>query len=117
MSPKNDEFVSSEPGLLLTWDIRAPRLVGKCRFATHDIQGSLAYDPTGTILALGYSSGRNSVVKLFSTAKMTLGAINMWEFPTPLITQLEFSNNGIYLLVMTKFNSLYIVNAFTGNII
>lgn len=118
MNPANDAFVSTEMSRMLLWDLRSPALQGSCMFnITEKIKGKVAYDPTGTVLALVFSAGNCSQLKLFNTSKVTMGAIKTWDIPAPTITSIQFSDNGLYILAMTNRAQLFVINAFQGGLL
>jgi COMPASS component SWD2 len=78
----------------------------------------VAFDPSGSVLALGLS---NSTIRLFSMKERGKGPffsqpVNdpMRPNPPPEWTKISFSNDGKYLLISTKSNVIYLLDAFTG---
>jgi COMPASS component SWD2 len=123
MHPGNDSFIScSQDNTVRLWSVSTKQWVGQLFLATPYLA---AYDPSGTIFAVACpASGsvllydcRNFDKAPFSTFDVVeqcmdvdrQGLVKGW-------TSLEFSNDGKYLLVGTKFGGHYLLDAFDGSL-
>ncbi|ORY86136.1 WD40-repeat-containing domain protein [Protomyces lactucae-debilis] len=123
VSPCDDTVISAaQDGTVRLWDLNSPT----CHGLLHIPSPSLAvFDPTGQLFAVAsHRLGsillydlRNFDKEPFSTFTLTDDLfLNKFSFPPrmPEWTKVDFSNDGKWLLVGTRGEGHYILDAFTG---
>ncbi|EPY49688.1 WD repeat protein [Schizosaccharomyces cryophilus OY26] len=127
VSPIEDQFVStSYDNTLKLWDIhRTPRCLGSLDLPS---AGLPAYDPTGLVFAVACHSlsriflydARKYDTEPFSTFSINDSRyLSRFSFP-PLMPEwrhMEFSNDGKFILLSTRANVHYVLDAFSGEIV
>ena len=114
MSPATDAFlcVSADSHLLL-FDLRQRHSVYRYHIENAYGACAAAFDPTGTIFALGNSDARNSVIRLFDFRALPADPYLTHQIPggTP-VTSFEFSDNGQFALLCTSDCRATVLHAF-----
>ncbi|KAK4051559.1 hypothetical protein OIV83_002699 [Microbotryomycetes sp. JL201] len=122
--PKDDTFLTGgDNDAVKVWDLRKPTAVGSLEIANHSC---VAYDPAGMIFAVGLNLKMS--VSLYDRR-----AFNQQPFltfviddmigktsepgRTPILTSLQFSNDGSCLLVGTSSDLHFVLDAFDGRIL
>ncbi|KAJ3067906.1 hypothetical protein HK102_007308, partial [Quaeritorhiza haematococci] len=114
MSPLDDQFLSgAHDDSVRLWDLRTPTCAGVL-----SIQGlgrpCVAFDQGGIIFAVG----TQKAIRLYDIKNFEKGPFTTFRLPEADAewTSIKFSNDGNNILVSTRGDSLYIVDAFEGQI-
>eukprot|EP01133_Synstelium_polycarpum_P005708 gene5708-6596_t len=112
MSPLNDMFMSgSLDDTIRLWDLRTNVCQGLMR---RNGRPSVSYDPEGLILATAVSV---NTVKLFDVRNYDRGPFSSFTINHPHAvewTSLKFSQDGKYILLTTTENTIFLLDAFSG---
>ncbi len=126
MSPRDDMFISgSLDDTIRLWDLNSPVCQVLLSFGTeHIIQGLLrrkgrpavAFDPQGVIFAVATAV---NVVKLYDLRSYDKGPFSSFTITHPpvLWTSMKFSNDGKFVLLSTTSNVIFLLDAFTGDVV
>lgn len=119
MSPRNDYFIStSKDKLLLLWDLRAKRALGRLDYKDGSAGGMCTFDPSGTIFALVYpvvtQNTTKNYIKLIDVNNYQDGAFSTWEVECPEIKGIQFSDDGAHMLAYTVENQILVLDALEG---
>ncbi|EPQ30543.1 uncharacterized protein PFL1_02068 [Pseudozyma flocculosa PF-1] len=126
MSPVDDTFLSAAvDDSVRLWDLRSPTSQGHLNLKGHPV---VAYDLTGKVFAIALN--QRSAILLYDTRKFDQApfltihlddtrALSQISMPPryPIITSLEFNNEGGHLLVGTSGDVHYVVDSFSGAIL
>eukprot|EP00842_Homolaphlyctis_polyrhiza_P005511 jgi/Hompol1/5961/HPOL_004780-RA len=119
MSPQDDCFLSASlDNTVRYWDLRTPN----CQGLMHTAGGEpcIAFDHSGLIFAVGLGS---STIRLYDMKSFHAGPFTVFtiEDPSnrlrPEWSQMSFSLDGKYILISTKANTMYLVDAFRGDVV
>lgn len=104
MSPMSDSFLCvSGDGSIRLYDLRKRQSVGSYEVLNVYGHCACAYDPTGTIFALGASDARNAAIRLFDLRNWQSGPYLTKSFPGGAqVTSLEISDDGKLTLLCTS---------------
>lgn len=123
VSPGSDSFVScGKDDAVILWDLSSRNLQGRLKLATPCL---VAFDPSATVIAIASQS--TSSVLLYDFRNYDKGPFSTFDLApfeklyTPSTrkrawTKLEFSNDGIYIMVVTDGHGHYILDAFDGSV-
>ncbi|KAL3526394.1 hypothetical protein ACH5RR_011050 [Cinchona calisaya] len=111
MSPINDSFMSgSLDHTVRIWDLR----VNGCQGILH-LRGrpTVAYDQQGLVFAVSMEGG---AIKLFDSRSYDKGPFDTFLVggDTAEVCDIKFSNDGKSMLLATKSNNLYVLDAYGG---
>ncbi|KAH9258788.1 hypothetical protein BASA81_002852 [Batrachochytrium salamandrivorans] len=117
MSPQDDSILSASlDDTVRFWDLRSPN----CQGLMHTDGGNpcLAFDQGGYIFAVGLGSSK---ILLYDIKEYYKGPFNTFTIKDPIVgdylaewSHMSFSNDGKLILISTKSNVLYIVDAYVG---
>jgi len=116
LNPLDDQFISGAvDDTVRLWDVRSPNCVGSLSITGRPV---VAFDPKGLIFAVGLES---KTLKLYDTSGFDKG-----PFSTFVIedrdrrnvewASLKFSNDGDNILITTRQEVIYVVDAFSGQV-
>ncbi|PWN53906.1 WD40 repeat-like protein [Violaceomyces palustris] len=125
MSPIDDTFLSGAvDDSVRLWDLRTPTSQGHLKVQGHPV---VAYDLSGKVFAVALNE--RAAVLLYDIRKFDqkpfltvtvddTAELSQISMPprVPVITSLEFNNQGHYLLVGTAGDVHYVVDSFTGEV-
>jgi WD40 repeat protein len=115
MSPATDAFlcISADANLQL-FDLRQRRSIYRHRIENVYGVCAAAFDPTGTIFALGASDPRNSLIRLWDFRTLQAGPYFTKTLPGGIpVTSLEFSDDGKLALMCTSDCKVTLLDAFS----
>ncbi|KZO96628.1 WD40 repeat-like protein [Calocera viscosa TUFC12733] len=125
MSPVDDTFLTSSlDKTVRLWDLRSPTCRGLLNVPRAPI---VAYDNTGVIFAVALSSPPRIALydavawdtEPFLNVELNDTQLAKRAFPprVPVITSLQFSSNGKWLLVGTAGDTHYVLDSFNGDLL
>ncbi|GAB2281727.1 Protein ANTHESIS POMOTING FACTOR 1 [Dionaea muscipula] len=111
MSPINDSFMSgSLDHSVRIWDLRVNACQGILRLRG---KPTVAYDQQGLVFAVSMEGG---AIKLFDSRSFDKGPFDTFLVggDTAEVCDIKFSNDGRSMLLTTKSNNVYVLDAYNG---
>ncbi|CAI9111481.1 OLC1v1011709C1 [Oldenlandia corymbosa var. corymbosa] len=111
MSPVNDSFMSgSLDHTVRIWDLRVNACQGILRLRGRP---AVAYDQQGLVFAVAMEGG---AIKLFDSRSYDKGPFDTFLVggDTAEVCDIKFSNDGKSMLLTTKSNNIYVLDAYGG---
>ncbi|OZJ03794.1 hypothetical protein BZG36_03002 [Bifiguratus adelaidae] len=117
MSPADDQFLSASlDNTVRLWDLRSNTCQGMINTPGRT---NIAFDQAGLIFALGVGS----TLKLYDLKAFDSGPFASWDLIDPNRpqgmaewTSVQFSNDGLHILITTAGDTHYLVDAFDGKL-
>lgn len=123
MSPQDDTFLSSsEDETVRLWDLRTPNCQGLMSTMAGSGASVIGFDQSGLVFGVGMQS---RMLRLYDLKNYENGPFASFDLtkiiglnPTflPQWSNIQFSNDGNNILISTKMDVIYLIDAFDGHL-
>ena len=120
MSPKDDLFLSASSKNFEIYDLNTKKCIA--RLDVGESVGNILckFDPYGLIFVVVYpviSEGKyKNIIQVFDAREVSRGAFALWNIEGAEAISIDFSLDGQYLIMNTKTNQIFVIDAIEGKI-